>query len=76
MFAVRGIVKGNAVALNEEMSEYQGREAIVTVLDQDAPTPPPPRKDRVPGIAKGKFVCPDDMDEDSELISQWFEGAQ
>ena len=74
MFAVRGIVKGNAVALNEEMSAYQGREAIVTVLD--VPAEIRKGKDRVPGIAKGKFVCPDDMDEDGELISQWFEGAQ
>ena len=76
MFAVRGIVKGNAVALNEEMSAYQGREAIVTVLDQDAPTPPPPRKDRVLGIAKGKFVCPDNIDEDNDLIARLFEGEE
>ena len=74
MFAVRGIVKGNAVALNEEMSAYQGREAIVTVLD--VPAEIRKGKDRVPGIAKGKFVCPDDMDEDGDLIAQWFEGAQ
>lgn len=74
MFAVRGIVKGNAVSLNEEMSEYQGREAIVTVLD--IPAEVRKGKDRVPGIAKGKFVCPDDIDEDGELIAQWFEGAQ
>lgn len=31
--------------------------------------------DRRPGIAKGKFVCPDDIDEDNELIAQWFEGT-
>ena len=29
---------------------------------------------RKPGIAKGKFVCPDDIDEDNELIASWFEG--
>ena len=26
------------------------------------------------GIAKGKFVCPDSIDEDNELIADWFEG--
>ena len=31
---------------------------------------------RNPGIAKGKFVCPDDIDEDNEMIASWFEGKQ
>lgn len=26
------------------------------------------------GIAEGKFVCPDDIDADNELIASWFEG--
>ena len=26
------------------------------------------------GIAEGKFVCPDDIDADNELIAGWFEG--
>ncbi len=31
---------------------------------------------RKPGIAEGKFVCPDDIDEDNEMIASWFEGKQ
>ena len=26
------------------------------------------------GVAEGKFVCPDDIDADNELIASWFEG--
>ena len=74
VFAVKGIVQGNTVVLDEEMSRYQGREAIVTVLD--LPAGHSPGKDRVPGIAKGKFVCPDDIDEGNELIADWFEGQE
>ena len=33
-------------------------------------------KDRVPGTAKGKFVCPDTLDEGDELIADWFEGKK
>ena len=29
---------------------------------------------RKPGIAKGKFVCPDDIDADNEIIANMFEG--
>ena len=71
MFAVKGIVQGNAVIIGEDLSQYQGREAIVTV-----PEPPAGNratKDRIPGIAKGKFVCPDTLDEGDELIADWFE---
>ena len=32
------------------------------------------KKVRKPGIAEGKFVCPDDIDEDNDLIASWFEG--
>ena len=30
---------------------------------------------RMAGVAKGKFVCPDDIDADNELIASWFEGS-
>ena len=29
---------------------------------------------RKAGVAEGKFVCPDDIDRDNELIASWFEG--
>ena len=74
MYAVKGIVKGNTVVVDDEMSQYQGKEAIVTVLDMSAGTHK--GKNRVPGIAKGKFVCPDDIDEDNEEIARMFEGEQ
>lgn len=74
MFAVRGIVNGNTVEVGEKLSEYQGMEAIVTILDFSAEERKP--KDRTPGIAKGKFVCPDDMDEENELIAKWFEESE
>ena len=74
MYAVKGIVKGNTVVVSDEMSQYQGKEAIVTVLDMSAGTHK--GKNRVPGIAKGKFVCPDDIDEDNEEIARMFEGEQ
>ena len=31
-------------------------------------------KGRVPGIAKGIFECPDNLDEGNDLIADWFEG--
>ena len=71
MLAVKGIVQGNTVILAEEMERYQGQEAIVTILD--APRTQK-RKDRVPGIAKGKFVCPQDIDAENDQIAGWFEG--
>ena len=33
-----------------------------------------PRQRRVAGIAAGKFVVPDDIDADNELIADLFEG--
>ena len=72
MFAVKGIVQGNAVVIGEELSQYQGHEAIVTVLE--IPAGNRAAKDRVPGVAKGKFVCPANIDESNDLIADWFEG--
>ena len=72
MFAVKGIVKGDAVVVGEEMLNYQGKEAIVTILDM--PLGIHKSKNRVPGVAKGKFVCPDDIDKDNDLIARLFEG--
>ena len=74
MFAVKGIVQGNVVVVNEELLPFDGREVIVTVLD--VPEKPDKKNERVLGLAKGKFVCPDDFDEDNELIAQWFEGKE
>ena len=37
-------------------------------------TPSKKAMTRKPGIAEGKFVCPDNIDEDNELIASWFEG--
>ena len=60
--------------ISEEMLAFQGREAIVSILDSSEKLGR--KKDRVLGLAKGKFVCPDDFDEDNELIAQWFEGEK
>ena len=74
MFSAKGFVQGNVVVVGKEMRDYQGKEAIVTVLD--IPATPTGKKNRVLGIAKGKFVCPDNFDEDNELIARWFEGEE
>lgn len=74
MFSAKGFVQGNVVVVGKEMLNHQGKEAIVTVLD--TPAPPTGKKNRVLGIAKGKFVCPDNFDEDNELITRWFEGEE
>ncbi len=74
MLAVKGVVQGDVVVVDEAISKYQGCDVIVTIL-----TPPAkkkPKKNRAPGIAKGKFVCPDDIDADNELIAGWFEGKE
>ena len=47
------------------------KEAIVTILDM--PMGIHKSENRVPGVAKGKFVCPDDIDEDNDLIVRLFE---
>jgi prevent-host-death family protein len=36
----------------------------------------PPRAPRRIGIAKGKWVIPDDIDEDNDLIADLFEGKE
>lgn len=35
-----------------------------------------PKPKRIFGVAAGKFVCPDDIDVDNELIADLFEGRQ
>ena len=76
MFAVRGVIRGNTVLVDDAaVTGYDGSDVIVTVLDM-----PPHRGEgktvsRRPGIAKGKFICPDNIDEDNETIAQWFGGG-
>ena len=73
----------DAVALIREFPDEQVAAllAIMRVMSREA------REDKqdiglgakkgcVLGIAKGKFVCPDDIDEDNEMIARWFEGAE
>ena len=48
-------------------------EFLKTINDQES-EPQHKAVARKPGIAKGKFVCPDDIDEDNEMIASWFEG--
>ena len=67
MFAVRGVIRGNTVLVDDTaVTGYDGSDVIVTVLD----TPPyrveKSAMSRRPGIAKGKFMCPDNIDEDNE----------
>lgn len=33
MLSIRGVIQGNKVVLEEDVSEYDGREVIVTILD-------------------------------------------
>lgn len=68
MFSAKGFVQGNVVVVGKEMRDYQGKEAIVTVLD--TPAAPTGKKNRVLGIAKGKFVCPDDFDDGNEMAME------
>ncbi|MBQ9564843.1 MAG: hypothetical protein IJU98_04570 [Synergistaceae bacterium] len=75
MFAVKGVIQGNTVLMDDaEVTKYDGHDAIVTILDAASYKNVGIVPARKPGIAKGKFICPDNIDEDNERISQWFEG--
>ena len=73
MFAVRGVIRGNTVLVDDAaVTEYDGNDVIVTVLDTPLYKAEKNTMSRRPGIAKGKFICPDNIDEDNEMIAQWF----
>ena len=73
MFAVRGVIRGNTVLVDDAaVTGYDGSDVIVTVLDTPLYKAEKNTMSRRPGIAKGKFICPDDIDEDNEMIAQWF----
>ena len=76
MFAVKGVIQGNTVLVDDAaIMKYDGRDVIVTILDTLQLRKDGTLFSRKPGIAKGKFICPDDIDEDNEMIAQWFEGS-
>ena len=76
MFAVRGVIQDNTVLVDgAAIMGYDGRDVIVTVLDTSSHKREGNELSRSPGIARGKFVCPDDIDEDNEMIAQWFQGS-
>ena len=69
-------LRQDAYSLVDKMSE----ETLVFLLkvmhglaDETSPSKRTQTK-RKPGIAQGKFVCPDDIDEDNEMIANMFEG--
>ena len=74
MLALRGIVRGNTVLLEEPgLEKYDGLEAIVTILSAPSGKSESGSSGvRAPGVAEGKFVCPDSIDEDNDLIAKWF----
>ncbi|MBQ9528440.1 MAG: hypothetical protein IJR68_12620 [Fretibacterium sp.] len=75
MYAVKGVIQGNTVLIDDAaVTKYDGHDAIVTILDATPYKNAGSGLARRPGIARGKFICPDNIDEDNERISQWFEG--
>lgn len=69
-------LRQDAYSLVDKMSE----ETLVFLLkvmhglaDDTVPSKRTQPK-RKPGIAQGKFVCPDDIDADNEMIANMFEG--
>ena len=76
MFAVRGVIQGNTVLVDDAaITGYDGSDVIVTILDVSSYSRKKKTVSRTPGIAKGKFICPDNIDTDNEQIAQWFEGS-
>ena len=76
MFAVRGVIQGNTVLVDgAAVTGYDGSDVIVTILDTPSCRGVEKAISRKPGIAKGKFICPDNIDEDNEMIAQWFGGS-
>ena len=69
-------LRQNAYSMVDKMSE----ETLVFLLKvmhgltDDYQSNPSVQTKRKPGIAQGKFVCPDDIDADNEMIANMFEG--
>ena len=52
MLSIKGVIQGNMVVLGEDISKYDGREVIVTILDY------PYKKEELEKLNLDRFVTP------------------
>lgn len=52
MLSIKGVIQGNKVVLEEDVSKYDGRDAIVTILDYSH------RNEEQEKLNLDKFVMP------------------
>ena len=60
MLSIKGVIQGNMVVLGEDISKYDGREVIVTILDYRD------KKEEVEKINSDKFVTPSERGKNTD----------
>ena len=70
-------LRKNALSLLSRIPEEQLTIVIRLMQSMNCPVEnETSQKERRPGAAEGKFLCPEDIDADNALIADWFEGTE